>query len=188
MTMPEVPPGHAPVPATLHTEVAAVRNRLDELARTGGIPARPSGEWTDANNGAGTVITHTGTGSAGYVGTKITDIGVVLGTPKGCSMSSGTFTALVGGQWLLNVTVQFQGGNDAVRVMYLGRSSAGSNPAGIRYGRIGGASMDALATSWQLRLAPGEQVSVYVACWTLNRSVTIHREMSNNFAATWLGP
>lgn len=41
MTMPSIPPGRAPVPATMRTEVAAVRQRLDELARGGPLVGAP---------------------------------------------------------------------------------------------------------------------------------------------------
>jgi len=146
------------------------------------------GEWTDANNGAGTTITNTGSGSPGDRGVKVTDIGVAVGTPVGCSMSAGTFTAQRAGRWLLQTSVQYQGNNTAQRAVYLAASAAADSPATARNGVNGGPSMDAQAASWVFTLPVGGQVSVYVACWMASASVRIHRALSNNLVATWLGP
>jgi tail-like repeat protein len=144
------------------------------------------GQWTDANNGAGTQILNASGG--GGAGVKVTDIGVAVETPVGCSMSAGTFTATVAGRWRFSVATQYQGGNTAVRSLYLAKGNAANSPTGVKYGLTGAPSEDAQATGHEITLAAGGTVSVYVAVWTSGGQVTIHRALGNLLTATWLGP
>ncbi|MER7076641.1 Phage tail repeat like [Saccharopolyspora kobensis] len=160
------------------------------------VPANPPtqaaayrGQWTDAGgNIAGTVISAPSAGSPGNLGVKVTDIGVQVETPVGCSMSAGTFTANVAGRWRFSAAVQYQGSNTAQRALWLGKGSASTWASGVKYGQIGAPSMDAQPAGHEITLAVGGTVSVYVACWTVGGSVTIHRAQGNVLTATWLGP
>lgn len=145
------------------------------------------GQWTDAGGDvAGTQILNASGG--GGVGVKVADIGVALETAVGCSMSAGTFTANVGGRWRFSVSTQYQGGNTAIRALYLALGSAASSPSGAKFGLTGAPSEDAQSTGHEITLAAGGTVSVYVAVWTSGGQVTVHRAQGNVLTATWLGP
>ncbi len=143
------------------------------------------GQWTDANNGGGTVINE-GSGG-GRAGVKVTDIGTAIGTPVGCTLSAGTFTPTYAGTWALYGSVQYAA-NSPVRAMYFAISTAASAPTGTRYGLIGGPQMDAQSTGVVLKLNANQSVSIYAACWTTGASVQVWRALGNNVTAVWLGP
>lgn len=144
------------------------------------------GQWTDNSGGAGIVVYNASGG--GGAGLKHTDIGVPVGTPVGCSLAAGTFTPDHAGLWSFEYSAQYQGSNTSIRAIYLAKSTASNSPAGIKYGLVGGPTMDAQSTSASIRLNAGESVSVYVAVWTANASVTVHRAQGNLLTATWHGP
>jgi hypothetical protein len=145
------------------------------------------GIWADNGGNVNGQSVAQGVGG-GDGGSKITDIGTVVETPVGCSLASGTLTATVAGKWLFHLSTQYTGGNTAERAIYLCKSTVANNPPGTRYGLIAAPSVDALATSCRITLTAGQQVSVYVACWTTSASVTLWKAGGNVLTATWLGP
>lgn len=147
------------------------------------------GQWTDAGGDvAGTVVSAPNNTSPGFIGVKLTDIGVAAETAVGCSMSAGTFTANVAGRWTFETSAQYQGNNTAMRALWLGKGNAANWPGGIKLNPIGAPSMDAQPCSATVTLPVGGTVSVYIAVWTVGGSVTIHRAQGNTLTATWLGP
>lgn len=151
-----------------------------------GKSAQFSGTWTDINNAsAGQQILNASGGGAS--GVKITDISVASGTPVGCSFSNGTFTSPNAGVWAFNASVQFQGGNTAIRALYFCQSNAANTPSGFKWGLWGIPSADSMATSAIMRLTANQPVSLYVAVWTTSGQVTIHRAGGITFSAVYLG-
>ncbi|WP_190824709.1 hypothetical protein [Saccharopolyspora pogona] len=120
------------------------------------------------------------------MGVKITDIGVLIGSPVGCSLSAGTFTPTRAGRWMFTFTVQFVGGASAMRAIYLALGTASNTPGGQRYGLNSGVA-DAISSSTTLTLAANQPVSIYAACWTTGGSVGIWRANGNLLSATWMG-
>jgi hypothetical protein len=143
------------------------------------------GDWTDNNGGAGITINNASGGGAS--GVKVTDIGVVIGTPAGCSMSAGTFTPTYAGRWQLAFSVQFAGGSSAMRAIYLAISTAANTPSGAKYG-LQAAVSDAISSSSPITLAASQSVSVYAACWTTSGSVQVWKSQGCGLLATWIGP
>ncbi|MDA3643775.1 hypothetical protein LZ318_11970 [Saccharopolyspora indica] len=146
------------------------------------------GQWTDNNGGAGVNVDNASGG--GGDGVKMTDIGTAIGTPVGCSLSNGTFTANNAGLWMLNLSLQTIGGADniGIRAIYFALGNAANTPAGTKYGLIAaGQDSTALSTSTVVRLNAGQQVSSYMAIWTAGGKTTIWRARGNLLTATWIG-
>lgn len=143
------------------------------------------GDWTD--DGAGGGITINNASGGGGVGVKVTDIGVTIGTPAGCSMSAGTFTPTYAGRWQFAFSVQFAAGSSAMRAIYLAVSAAANTPSGAKYG-LQAAVSDAISSAAPITLAANQSVSVYAACWTTSGSVQVWKSQGCGLLATWIGP
>lgn len=139
------------------------------------------GQWGDDNAGAnGVVVT-------GAAGNRVVDIDYAVGTPVGCSLHAGTFTANQAGVWLLSISVQFIGGLQ-VRAIWASSGSANSAPTTAKLGLIAGPSMDAQTTSVLTRLSAGSTLSIYAAVWQNGDPLPVWRSHGNNVTASWLGP
>lgn len=146
-------------------------------------PGRFHGAWTDDGSGAGTVVDASVSG-----GVRIVDVGATsLESSVGCSMNEGTLTVDETGMWLLNFSVQFQGGPTAVRAIYVARGSANEDPSGAKFGLLGVPEADSMSSSTRLELEAGDTVSLYAAVWSDEGSVRVWRSEGNNFTATFLG-
>lgn len=211
MTLPNVVAGQVARAAEQNALIATVNSHTGTLndagvtlasqgSRITALEERPSGgtsagtyigQWTDNNAGSAGLSFTTGATVAGTpsgAGMKVVDIGVPVGTPVGCTMNAGTFTPSYAGKWAFFAGVQYQGSNTAVRALYLAVSSAANSPSGVRYGLVGGPTMDAQSTSAVVTLTAGQAVSIYVALWTANSNLTVWRAQGNLFTAVWLGP
>lgn len=151
------------------------------MTRLGALKSPPIGDWTDDNAGTGGQVINTNTG------VKITELGVAIGTPVGCTMSAGTFTPSVAGKYRFNFSVGFAGGSSAQRGVYLGLSTAASNPGVQRYG-LKSDTGDVVSGTCRLMLAAGQPVSVYGACYTAGGSVQVWRNNGCILQADWVGP
>lgn len=139
------------------------------------------GQWGDDNAGTD------GAKISGAGGNLINDIDYAVGTPVGCSMRAGTFTANQAGVWLLSISVQY-GRYDQVRALWAASGTALSNPTTAKLGLIAGPAMDAQTTSLVTRLSAGAKLSIYAAVWNNGQDITVYRSHGNNVTAVWLGP
>ncbi|GAA2774132.1 hypothetical protein [Saccharopolyspora taberi] len=175
---------HSTSIASLNTRMGTAESNITTLQGQARAAAY-RGDWTDNNGGAGITINNASGG--GGAGVKVTDIGVVIGTPAGCSMSSGTFTPTYPGRWTFDFSVQFAAGSSAMRAIYLAISTASNTPSGAKYG-LQAAVSDAISSSTTLTLAASQSVSIYAACWTTSGSVQVWKAQGCGLLATWIGP
>lgn len=139
------------------------------------------GQWGDDNAGAA------GAKVSGADGNIINDLDYAVGTPIGCSMRAGTFTANQAGVWLLSISVQY-GRYDQVRALWAASGTAISAPTTAKLGLIAGPAMDAQSTSVLTRLSAGSKLSIYAAVWNGGQDIYVYRSHGNNVTAVWLGP
>lgn len=141
------------------------------------------GQWGDANTQvAGTSIPLQSSG------VKITEFNTAKITPNGCSISGGTVTVNVAGKWDFRASVQYTGNNTSVRAAYFAISNASTFSSGTKYGLIGGPTMDAQSISAIINLSAGQQVSVYVAHWSGDKSLSIWPANTNLLTVSYIGP
>lgn len=150
------------------------------------IPAGTyGGAWSDPGgakgglDGSGNALSMAVTGPL-----RVTEITTPIGTPVGCSLSSGTVTVAQPGIWSFQGTTQYMGNNTAIRAIYFVRgTSATARP---RYGLLGTTAADSMATSATFTLAAGDTVSFCTDLWSGSNLYT-WLDQGCTVVATWLG-
>lgn len=169
---------------TAYTTLSSYGTRITTLENkpaSGSNAGAYMGQWGDDNAGAAGVTL------SGAGGNRIVDLDYPVGTPAGCSLRAGTFTANQAGLWLLSISIQYVAGTQ-VRAIWAASGTADVNPTTAKLGLLGGAAMDGQSTTVLTRLSAGSTLSIYGAVWQGGADLSVWRAHGNNVTAVWLGP
>lgn len=149
------------------------------------IPAGTyGGAWSDPGGAKGGVVNGAAVSMAVTGPLRVSEITTPIGTPVGCSLSSGTVTVSQPGVWSFQGTTQYMGNNTAIRAIYFVRGTAAN--ARPRYGLLGTTAADSMATSATFTLAAGDTVSFCTDLWSGSNLYT-WLDQGCTVVATWLG-